>query len=187
MADANTCRKFLSLNREALLMAATAAQSADTHVLGQLGVEPEAIPLLKDMKASDLEKLESFPASLLEVRFNRHNITRLLQRISDEGHSIDLADRAIKGGIRQPALNQLCGISRREFDQRCEMLGVPLKTPGRVDSLTERKEIEVDGRWKSITEDMGNHEETLLLRLIKTHEDTGTSIDQIWNLVIENI
>lgn len=184
---ADIARKFLSLNREAILMAATAAQSADTQVLGQLGVEPEAIPLLKDMKASDLEKLESFPASLLEVRFNRHNITRLLQRISEESESIDMMDRAIKGGIRQSILNRLCGIGRREFDQRCQMLGVPLKTPGRVDSLTERKEIEVDGCWKHMKEDLGEDEETLLTRLIKTHEQTGASIDQIWNLVIEQI
>ena len=187
MAEASIYRKFLSLNREALLMAATAAQSADTRVLGQLGVEPDAVPLLKDMKASDLDKLENFPASLLEVRFNRHNMAQLLQRINDEGESTDLVDRAIRGGIRQPQINQLSGISRREFDQRCKMLGLTPKTPGRVNAFNERQEIQVDGCWKKLKELMGDGSDTLLERLVEAHEETGASIDQIWNLVIEKI
>ena len=180
-------RKFLSLNREALLMAATAAQSADVRVLEQLGVEPDAVSLLKEMRASDLDKLESFPASLLEVRFNRHNMAQLLQRINDEGANTDLTDRAIRGGIRQPNLNKLNGISRREFDRRCQMLGLPSKTPGRVNALSERKEIEVDGFWKKLTETYSDHSDTILERLVEAHELTGASIDQIWNLVIEQI
>ncbi len=187
MADISTTRKFLSLNREALLMAATAAQSADTRVLDQLGVEPDAVPMLKHMKASDLDKLESFPTSLLEVRFNRHNMARLLQRINEEGESTDLVDRAIRGGIRQPQLNNLSGISRREFDQRCKMLGLPPKTPGRVNAFNERQEIQVDGCWKKLKELMGDQPDTLLTRLVETHDETGASIDQIWNLVIEHI
>jgi len=187
MAELSIYRKFMSLNREALLMAAAAAQSADTRVLGQLGVEPDAVPLLKVMKASDLDKLENFPASLLEVRFNRHNMAQLLQRINEEGESTDLVDRAIRGGIRQPQLNQLSGISRREFDQRCKMLGLNPKTPGRVSALTERQEIQVDGCWANLKELMGDHQDTILTRLTETHEETGAPIDQIWNLVIEQI
>ncbi len=187
MADTSTYRKFLSLNREALLMAATAVQSADTRVLEALGVEPDAIPLLKEMRASDLDKLESFPTSLLKVQFNKHNMTQLLRRIKDEGENIKLLDRAIQGGIRHPQINRLTGIGRRSFDERCEMLQLSEKKPGRVSALDERREILVDGCWKKLKESIGDGSDTLLERLIEAHDETGASIDQIWNLVIEEI
>lgn len=101
MAETSIYRKFLSLNREALLMAATAAQSADTRVLGELGVESDAIPLLKDMKASDLDKLEHFPASyrrllFMQIRFRQVDISTLsLEAIQNELDALEAQEKRV--------------------------------------------------------------------------------------------
>lgn len=178
-------RLLYALNREAICVAASAAQRSDFNLLQRLGIDETCIPLLKSIGIHELDRLRDFQASIVDIHFNSHTLTQLLSHLQRETLQEALIDRAIRLGLRQPMLRALAGISRREFEQRRAMLKMPAGEPGRIESLNERDELRVLNLWLSLKKNEAHVGD--LERLCRIAEETGLSADRIWNAVMEGI
>lgn len=174
-----------ALNREAICVAASAAQRSDFNLLQRLGIDEDCIPLLKSIGIHELDRLRDFQASVVDIHFNSQTLTQLLSHLQRETQQEALVDRAIRLGLRQPMLRALAGISRREFEQRRAMLKMPPGEPGRIESLNERDELRVLNLWLSLKKDEPQLND--LERLCRVAEETALSADRIWNAVMEGI
>lgn len=177
-------KQLYSLNREAVCIAASAAQRSDFHLLQRLGIDEQCIPLLKTIGIHELDRLRDFKASVVDVRFNSSTLSSLLSHLKRETAQEAQVDRAISLGLRQPMLRLLTGISRREFEQRRSMLKLPAGEPGRIESLSEQDELLVLQRWRVLKSDDAMDD---IERLCEIAEETGLSADRIWNSVMEGI
>ena len=174
-----------ALNREAICVAASAAQRSDFNLLQRLGIDEDCIPLLKSIGIHELDRLRDFQASVVDIHFNSQTLTQLLSHLQRETQQEALVDRAIRLGLRQPMLRALAGISRREFEQRRAMLKMPAGEPGRIESLNERDELRVLYLWMTLKKD--EPQLTDLERLCRVADETALSADRIWNAVMEGI
>ena len=176
-------KQLASLNREALYTAATAAQTSNFALLKKMGVEETCYDLLRSVTLRALDRMTDFPAPLVDVSFNGKALSYFLNHQELEHSEETDTDRAIRLGIRQPMLNALTGISRRDYDQRKQALGLPPQERGRIESLTESEELDALRQW----EQLKNSNLSELRKLCSLSESTGIGIDRLWNTIMEGI
>jgi hypothetical protein len=176
--------RLATLNREAVCVAAAAAQRGDNALLHKLGIDRLCVPMLKGININALERLHSFNSLVVDIRFNAGALERMLNYLHDEIQLEDRIDRAIRLGIRQGQLRDLTGVTRREYEQRRAALGLSGNGPGRSGGLQESEELDVLRQWQSLKTDTSIDD---LEKLCRIAENTGITVDRIWLTVMEGV
>ncbi len=176
-------KQLATLNREALYTAATAAQTSNYALLKKMGVDEACYDMLRSITLRALDRMRDFPAPLVDVSFNSKALSNFLNHQVKEHTEESDTDRSIRLGIRQPMLAKLTGISRRDYDQRKQALGLPPQERGRIESLTEAEELDALRQWEQMKESRIGE----LCKLCTLSESTGIGIDRLWNAIMEGI
>ncbi len=167
-----------SLNHQALLAIAEALRNGDNQMLMQLGLtnmDHHVSSELKGLSADRVACLPNFKGSLFQINIDQTALQMFLNFAKTKVSEDDLINQAILAGLRQPMLEQIKGISRREFAARRQRLGLPEHSRGRIEVLSEKEEIAVLRAWEKL-----KHVDDVLERLLALHEETGVSLDQAW-------
>lgn len=174
-------RHLTFINQQILLAAADALRSQDAYLLSQLGlnsIDPNTAEQLRRVSADRIACLNDFRGSLLDVRLNTQNLRMFLGFANDKVSEDDQINAAIRAGMRQPMLEEIKGIGRREFASRREKMGLPEHTRGRIEVLNEEDELLVLRTWEKL-----KSVDDLLERYLKLHELTGISLDQAYTTI----
>ena len=166
------------INQQALIIAAQALQSEDAQMLQQLGlvnIEEGLAAQLKSLSVDRLSNVSKFKGAFCQIRFDVNALRLCLGFVEGKSREDDMINRAIRAGLRQPMLESLKGISRREYNQRRERLGLPLHSKGRIEVLNEEDELKVLRAWDQLDE-----LHAPLERFLALHETTGISLDRAW-------
>lgn len=169
---------LIFINQQILLAAADALRSQDAHLLSQLGlskIDQATADQLRQVSVDRLACLNDFRGSLLDVRLNTQNLRMFLGFANGKVSEDDQINAAIRAGLRQPMLEEIKGIGRREFAHRREQMGLPEYTRGRIEVLNEEDELSVLKAWKQLET---IHD--LLDRYLQLHQLTGISLDQAY-------
>ena len=161
-----------------------AAQSGEVTILEQMGIDAGTAEQLRQLPLDVLTRGKGFRASMLRIQVNKPVVGMYINHISKESQNESHIDQAIRLGLRQPMLNALCGLSRREYDNRRNFLGLPPHSTGRIKALGEEDEIEVYERWLQLYVEQPGA--SLLERLIMLSEQTGHRADAIWTSLDAN-
>jgi hypothetical protein len=177
----NVNHHLLFINQQILLAAADALRSQDTHLLSHLGlstIDSITADQLRSVSVDRLACLNHFRGSLLDVRLNTQNLRMFLGFANDKVSEDDQINAAIRAGMRQPMLEELKGITRREFAGRREHMGLPEHTRGRIEVLSEEDELLVLRTWKTL-ESIADP----LDRYLETYRLTNISLDQAYTTI----
>jgi hypothetical protein len=169
------------INQQFLLAAADALRSQDAFLIDQLGlssIDESTANQLRHVSVDRLACLNNFRGALLDVRLNTQNLRMFLGFANDKVCEDDQVNNAIRAGIRQPMLEELKGIGRREFSARRERMGLPEHTRGRIEVLNEADELLILRTWNKLDEF-----DDLLERYLELHRLTGISLDQAYTTV----
>lgn len=166
------------INQQVLLAAADALRNQDAHLLNQLGlsnIDEATATQLKAVTADRLSCLSNFKGTLFQMRLDTNGLKLFLGFANDKVEEDDLISRAIRAGLRQPMLEELKGVTRREFSARRERMGMPDHSRGRIEVLNEEDELLVLRTWDTL-----KHHTDPLERFMALHEATGISLDQAY-------
>lgn len=174
-------RHLTFINQQILLAAADALRSQDAHLLSQLGlskIDQSTADQLRRVSVDRLACLNDFRGSLLDVRLNTQNLRMFLGFADDKVSEDDQINAAIRAGMRQPMLEEIKGIGRREFASRREHMDLPEHTRGRIEVLSEADELLVLKTWKKleVVNDM-------LDRYLQLYQLTSISLDQAYTTI----
>lgn len=165
----------MDLNRSFLMALTGAARNGDIPFLERVGVPVDIVPRLKNLTVDELDFASRYRGTLMSVSVDIEAMQLCLQSATTKSSDEKLIDQAIQLGMRQPTLVKLTGISRREFDKRCVILGIDSKPRGRIAALSEHDEIAVYTAYQELKT---KHTKTLPL-LIEISQQTGASLDQV--------
>jgi hypothetical protein len=172
---------LMIINQQILLAAADALRSQDAHLLSQLGlssIDEATAEQLRKVSVDRLACLNTFRGTLLDVRLNTQTLRMFLGFAQDKVSEDDQINAAIRAGMRQPMLEELKGISRREFASRRQHMGLPEHTRGRIEVLSEEDELSVLRAWKQL-----ESVEDVLDRYLELHRQTGIGLDQAYTTI----
>ncbi|WP_191968664.1 STY4526/YPO1902 family pathogenicity island replication protein [Cellvibrio sp. KY-GH-1] len=167
-----------SLNHQALLAVAEALRNGDSQLLNQLGlgaIDQSVASQLKALSADRIACLPNFKGSLFQLRIDPHTLRLYLGFADSKVTEDDLVNRAIRAGLRQPMLEELKGISRRDFAARRSRMSLPEHSRGRIEVLSEEEELTVLRAWEKLRDI-----EDPLERLIALHQETDIALDQAY-------
>ena len=177
----NANHHILLINQQILLAAADALRSQDALLLSQLGlaaIDQITADQLRRVSVDRLACLNDFRGLLLDVRLNTQNLQMFLGFANGKVSEDDQINAAIQAGLRQPMLEELKGIGRREFANRREHLGLPEHARGRIEVLNEEDELTVLRTWKKL-EAISDQ----LDRYLQLYQHTGISLDQAYTTI----
>lgn len=166
------------LNQQAIILAVQAIQRDDIKLLNQFGLselDGDLARQLKDLNVDHLTCINDFRGSLLSFQFDDRQLRIFVTMALEKTREDDQINKAIRAGIRQPLLEELKGITRREFSARRERMHLPDHNKGRIENLTEDDEIRVLRSWSAL-----NNISDPLERLLILHEETQISLDRAW-------
>lgn len=169
------------INQQAILAAAEALRNDDIQLLNQLGlsgIDQSLAMQLKALSADRLACLPRFKGCLFQMRLDESSLKHYLTFADIKVGEDELINRAIKAGIRQPMLEELKGISRRDYAERRARMGLPEQNRGRIENLNEEDEVRVYVVWEKL-----KHVDDPLLRLLMLHEETAISLDQAYTSI----
>lgn len=167
-----------SLNHQALLAVAEALRNGDNQMLVQLGlgnIDHNVASELKGLSADRIACLPNFKGSLFQIHIDTNTLRLFLGFAKNKVSEDELINRAIYAGLRQPMLEEIKGVSRRDFAARRARMNLPEHNRGRIEVLSEKEEITVLRTWENL-----KSIEDLLERLLALHQETGISLDQAW-------
>lgn len=169
------------INQQYLLAAADALRNQDAFLIAQLGlanIDQITAEKLKSVSIDRLSCLTNFRGTLLDVHVNVHNLAMFLGFANGKIVEDDLITQAIRAGMRQPMLEELKGIGRREFTARRSRMGLPDHTRGRIEMLNEEQELLVLKTWNQLAGITDPLERYLAL-----HSATGIELDQAYTTI----
>lgn len=169
------------INQHYLLAAANALRTQDVLLIEQLGlssIDELTAEQLRSVSVDKLSCLGNFRGMFLDVRLNPNMLRMFLGFASDKVGEDDLIARAIRAGMRQPMLEELKGIGRREFTARRERMGLPDHARGRIENLSEDQELTVLRTWSTLS-----HLSDPLERYLELHRLTGIRLDQAFTTI----
>jgi Protein of unknown function (DUF2857) len=170
------------LNQQAILLAISALQTDDLNIIAQLGLgglADEAIKKLKALTAKEILVASDFRGQLAEIRINPRMMENFLSMASSKTHEDELIDEAIAAGMRQPVLQDLKGVTRREFTTRRTRLHLPENPRGRIENLDEDDEMRVLRSWQKHA-----HVRDVLERYVHVFRDTQVPLDQAYLSIV---
>ena len=151
----------------------------DSGFIDSMGIDTDVIDLLKTLPATQLTRLtQSFGAQIIEVRIDGQALSLFKEHIERESQTEDLTDRVMSHGGRFKMINALTGISRQEYEQRRDILGIEAPSRGRIEFLNEADEVAVWDAWELTQEN-----DPALERYLQVSLSTGLPIDKIWQAV----
>lgn len=166
------------LNQQAILLAIHALQQDDVTVIAQLGLSglaDDAIKKLKSLTAQEILVVSDFRGQLAEIRIIPRMLENFLSLANSKTHDDQLIDEAILAGMRQPVLQTLKGVTRREFTTRRTRLNLPENPRGRIENLGEDDEMRVLRAWQK----HANINDPLE-RYVQLYRDTQIPLDQAY-------
>jgi hypothetical protein len=166
------------LNQQALLLAISALKNDDITVITQLGLadlNTEAIRKLKALTAQEILVTYEFRGQLAEIRIIPRMLENFLSMANSKTHEDALIDEAILAGMRQPILQELKGITRREFAARRDRMSLPDNRRGRIENLSEEDELRAIKSWQQ-QDAIGDP----LERYVSVYRDTQIPLDQAY-------
>jgi len=169
------------LNQVVMLAAAEALRSNNREMIYELGLQSLdriATEELKQLTADRINCVHAFKGSLAKVSVDTNQLGIFLNFSKTKTDEEDLIDKAILAGLRQCMLEELKGITRREFTVRREQLGIPEHKPGRIEVLSEADEIKVLRVWNGL-----DSIRDPLVRLLSLYEKTGISLDRAYTTI----
>jgi len=169
---------FGALNQQALILAVLALQHDDAKLLTQLGltdIDEMLAGQLRDLTIEHLNSAKSFRGSLFQLKFETRQLNLFLNMALGKTRETHQINDAIKAGLRQPMLEEIKGVSRREYASRRSLMGLPENHRGRIETLSEEDELLVLSTWQKL-----NDIEDPLTRWLSLHEITGISLDRAW-------
>lgn len=166
------------INQQAIMLAVSAIQRDDARTLEQMGlaeIDSELARQLKELQMDHLSCLVDFRGSLLHCQIDKRQLKMFVNMASEKTREDDQINKAIRAGIRQPVLEELKGVTRRDFTGRRERMEIPEHSKGRIENLNEDDEISVLRAWTK-------HQliEDPLTRLLAVYDDTQISLDRAW-------
>lgn len=176
-----TPRDIRVLNQQVLLLAVEALRNNDQRLISQLGLDGADESLarqLRELNASKFTIVQDFRGTLVQVKFDTRQLQLFVELASSKTNEDDQVNQAIRAGLRQPMLEELKGITRREYTSRRTLMGLPEHSKGRIENLSEEDEIKVLRTWKSL-ESIADP----LERWLTLHEVTGIQLDRAWLVV----
>lgn len=175
---------FFNLNQQALVLAAEALRNDDASLLDQLGlgdIEESTFAKLRSINISALSCTREFRGQLLHVKFDARQLGLFLNMASSKSEEDELINRSIKAGLRQPMLEELKGISRRDYANRRMRMGLPDHSKGRIENLNEEDELIVLQVWRDLKDI-----EDPLERYLALFDHTQVSLDRAWLVIKEH-
>ncbi len=174
---------FDVLNRTAILAALEAAHNFEFEALDLMGIDTATITQLQQLDLHSVVLSAKLPISVLEVRFNHNALNLMLQHGVKRSAWERLLNESIALGIRQPMLQQLCGMNRREFDQRRRSMGLPPPATGRISKLSEADEFAVVTCYHPLK---NSPVDNPLTHLVNVSRETGISLDQVYTTLVNS-
>jgi hypothetical protein len=169
---------FGFLNQQAIILAVQALQHDDEKLLGQLGLTELDDALAQQLKALNIDHLNctnNFRGSLLQLKFDPRQLNLFMSMALEKTREDDQINKAIRAGLRQPMLEEIKGVTRREFASRRQRMSLPEHNKGRIENLSEEDELLVLRMWQNLKEVVDP-----LTRLLSLHQATGISLDRAW-------
>lgn len=169
---------FGFLNQQAIILAVQALQHDDEKLLGQLGLtelDDSLAQKLKELNIDHLNCTNSFRGSLLQLKFDPRQLSIFMGMALEKTREDDQINKAIRAGLRQPMLEEIKGITRREFASRRQRMGLAVHSKGRIENLNEEDELLVLNTWQKLTAIADP-----LTRLLSLHQATNISLDRAW-------
>ncbi len=173
---------YLSLiNQQALLAAAEALRTQDTKMLELLGVDQLddcTANQLKMITTDRLATLNTFKGILCQLKLDPTGLRLFLGFADGKVTEDELVNQAIRAGMRQPMLEQLKGITRREYAARRARMGLPEHSRGRIEALSEADELLVLRTWGKLKACPDP-----LQRYLALYEETKIALDQAYTTI----
>lgn len=169
---------FGVLNQQAIILAVKALQHDDETLLNQFGLtelESDLACQLKELSIDHLNCTNSFRGSLLQLKFDPRQLKLFINMAIEKTREDDQINRAIRAGLRQPMLEEIKGVSRREFATRRQRMGLPEHTKGRIENLGEDDELLVLRAWARL-----NTIADPLTKYLALFDETNISLDRAW-------
>lgn len=169
------------LNQVVMLALADALRSNNKELINEFGLHSlnrESSDELKQLTADRINCVHSFKGSLAKISVDTNQLAIFLNFSKTKTDEEDLIDKAILAGLRQCMLEELKGVTRREFASRREQLGLPEHKPGRIEVLGESDELLVLKIWGSLSSIRDP-----LTRLLTLHDKTGISLDRAYTTI----
>jgi hypothetical protein len=174
----STDNVFGVLNQQAIILAVKALQHDDETLLDQFGLtelDSDLAHQLKDLSIDHLNCTNSFRGSLLELKFDPRQLKLFINMAFEKTREDDQVNRAIRAGLRQPMLEEIKGITRREFATRRQRMGLPEHSKGRIENLGEDDELLVLRTWSKLKEINDP-----LTKYLTLFDETNISLDRAW-------
>ncbi len=163
------------INRAVIDVVIDAMVEHDSRFISSLGISTETLELLKNLTATELQRLlNGFGAQLINVSINDQAAALFRDHIQAESGNDDTLDQAIRLGARYNMLKELTGVSRQEYENRRSILKLNSPARGRIELLSEADEIRVWDAWQE-----ADHHHPLG-RLCLVAGKTKIGIDQVW-------
>lgn len=184
-----TERDFRCANLTADIMKFIMSAVADREFesLERLGITKTTILKLNSISSGALHIFAREIAAPFSITLDDKKLSQFLDRVIKDDIRSQLVDRAILLGIRQPALARIIGISRRDFDSRRAILGIPEIPPGRIQHLEER---DSELLYRTIEKHVPKNENGVFLLSLEAictvSEKSGYRIAQIWSETIDS-
>ncbi len=170
------------LNQQAIILAVQAIQTDDAKLLSEFGLTELDEEMAQQLKALNIEHLNcthAFRGSLFQVRFDVRQLKNYLKMASEKTREDDQINKAIRAGLRQPMLEMMKGITRRDFAARRQRMGLPEHSKGRIEGLCEEDELSVLTSWAKLKKDIADP----LERLLTLYDQTGITLDRAWVVI----
>lgn len=172
------------LNKAALELAITAIQEDSPDTITMLGLnemDDKTLSTLSLLNVHQLSFAEDFRGQLVDARLNTRGLNLYLDMAIRKQRERDLENQAIRAGMRQFMMQRLTGMSRREYESRLKLLGLPGHDRGRIELLTDEEEAQVFSAWKRLSSDSAEVYD--LEKFCQLFDDTGISLDRAYQSV----
>jgi len=172
------------LNKAALELAILAIQEDSPDTITMLGLndmDNTSLTTLSMLNVHQLSFSEDFRGQLVDVRLRTRGLSLYLDMAIRKQRDRDIENQAIRAGMRQFMMQRLTGMSRREYESRLKLLGLPAHDRGRIELLTDDEEALVFSEWKKLCPEPNS--KYGLEQFCKLFDETGVSLDRAYQSV----
>lgn len=164
-----------------LMYAMRCLAEGDMLALQHMQFGEKEVQALRDLRATDLYRVESMKAHCLSIALNRQVFWPMINLLNRDRRSEDLLTTLIEMDAPFEMLRELYGMSSREYSTRRRHLP---STLGQGRPQLPKRDIEdkLYSAWRKVVKDRDSYELTAA-EYLALHEQTKVSIRAIWRLV----
>jgi hypothetical protein len=150
-------------------------------MLGLNDMDDTSLTTLSMLNVHQLSFAEDFRGQLVDARLSPRGLSLYLDMAIRKQRDRDIENQAIRAGMRQFMMQRLTGMSRREYESRLKLLGLPRHDRGRIELLTDDEEALVFSEWKKMCPEPNSTYG--LEHFCKLFDETGISLDRAYQSV----